>query len=149
MTTNGKQVVTMEFECIDLPDSNSNKYTNLRLGIQKEKEVRQDVLCSVKQVRFHFPLEVTIDPAGDGLQFRGSYVQGSRSEPFVYLCWGERLGSQWQEFRRAKVPLKTLPRQTVEQAFQTRQPIRAKIRMTTLKGDPVAASLKPDYIEWL
>ena len=149
MTMNGKQVMTIEFECIDLPDSASPKYANLRLGIQKDKEVLKDVPCSVKQVRFHFPVEVTPDPDGEAMQFRGSFVQGSRDQAFIYLCWGERIGGQWQESRRAKVPLKTLSRQTVEQAFKTRQSIRARIRMTTAKGDPIAATLKPDYIEWL
>ena len=92
MTMNGKQVMTIEFECVDLPDSASPKYANLRLGIQKEKEVLKDVTCNVKQVRFHFPVEVTPDPESEAMQFRGSFVQGSRDQAFIYLCWGERVG---------------------------------------------------------
>ena len=146
---NNKQTIHFEFECIDLPQAGSSPYAHWRLGVQEKQEVRQDVPCAPEPARFRFAVEVVITPADDAVAFRGGYVHGPRRGQFVYLSWGERVGEGWQLFRRAKIPLGSVSRQTVEQALRENRPIRARIRMTDARGEPVAASVKADYIEWL
>ncbi len=141
--------IDFEFECVDLPDPVSPEYAHLRLGIQAQIDVHQDVPCTLGQARFQFALEVVLNQANNAVLFRGSYVHGPRGKQFVYLCWGERRDGQWNTLRRAKVPLTPLAPGTIATALRTHQPIRARITMTTAQGAPVAASLKPDYIEWL
>lgn len=144
-----KQRIDVEFECVDLPDPAVPQYAHLRLGIQANKDVQQDVPCTLRQSRFQFTADVTLDETTHSVKFSGSYVQGPRDSPFVYLCWGERRAGQWTTLRRAKVPLTTLARSTIETAMREHQPIRARITMTTAQGEPVAASLKPDDVVWL
>ncbi len=143
----GKQFVSFDLECVDLPDYRVLEYNDLRLGIQEKKEVRQDVACSVRQARFMFTLEVEIE--GDRARFRGPVVQGTPGDQFVYLVWGERDGEAWTTSRRVKVPLSAIEVERITRAIETNQPLAMRIVMTNSKGEPIAASLKPDQFEWL
>lgn len=133
----------MVFECVDLPGA---EYAHWRLGLQEKKAVTQDVPATLAPIRFVFPVEVRLE--GE-VSFKGGYVQGPKNDPFVYLCWGERVNGVWQLHRRAKVPLKTLSREKIEQALTEKTPLHARIKLINTKGEPIAASLKPEYLEWL
>ena len=65
MTMNGKQVMTIEFECVDLPDSTSPKYANLRLGIQKEKEEVKKIFSAPTKTPDGRPVE-NLNKPNDG-----------------------------------------------------------------------------------
>jgi hypothetical protein len=147
MPKSNKQVINIEFECIELPAFICANYPQLRLGIQKKQEIKQDVPCTADSIHFHFPLEVTFE--GDKVIFSGRYTQGPHDNRFVYLSWGEWKDELWTLHRRAKVMLNGIGRDRVEAAIQENKPIRARIKMTNAKGEPVAAALKSDSVEWL
>lgn len=143
----GKKSVSFDLECVELPDHRVLDYNDLRLGIQEKKEVKQDVACSVRQARFMFSLDVEIE--GELVKFRGPVVQGTPGDQFVYLVWGARDGELWTTSRRVKVPLSSIETGRISRAIDTNQPLSMRIVMTNNKGEPIAASLKPDQFEWL
>lgn len=143
-----KHTVNLEFECIDFPDADRLAYAALRLGIQKGKEVEQDVPCQQGHVRFTFHLDTTVK-ADHSVALGGPYAQGPSRSRFVYLCWGERVNGEWRQSSRIKVALDALSSAIIERSVGTQSPVRARIRVTNGKGEPAAASLKPGNIEWL
>lgn len=142
---NEKQTVTFELECVDLPQRAAG-VLQLRLGIQEGKVVRDDAPCTGEVIRFAFLLFVLFGQ--DAVAFSGATAQGSGNDRFVYLCWGERVDGVWKPHSRAKVKLSALSRAQVEAALDDRRPLRARIKMTGVRGEPVAASLKPESITW-
>ena len=140
------QEITVEFECTQLPEADDPRFVGLRLGIQEGKEVIQDVPCT--QVIAHFRCTIRVVMDNETPDFRGACVQGARADRFIYLCWGERKEGAWLGSRRAKLSLEAIPRALVETAMQTAAPLQVRIRMRDDKGAPVAASLKPTFVEW-
>jgi hypothetical protein len=143
-----KQFFEIELECIDLPLVPVGS-GELRLGVQAGKDVRQDVVLAAGQVIFRFPLAVAVDPRDGALRFSGDFAHGPRGGQFIYLCWGERVGGEWQGLRRAKLPLYTLAPEMVAAALRAGQALRARVHMTDAKGQPAAGSLKPVAYEWM
>ncbi|MEJ5223255.1 MAG: DUF5990 family protein [Anaerolineales bacterium] len=143
----GKQSISFDLECVELPDYRILEYNDLRLGIQEKKEVKQDVACSVRQARFMFALDVEIE--GESVRFRGPVVQGTPGDQFVYLVWGKRDGEMWTTIRRLKVPLSNIGVERITRAIETNQPLAMRIVMTNSRGEPISASLKPNQFEWL
>ena len=152
----GREVV-FEIECTDFPCAALSPYAHLRLGIQERDEVRQDVACTpcpADGTRFRFSLEAVVDSASGsppwaGSTLRGGYAHGPRDARFIYLCWGVWGEGGWQHYRRAKVPLSGLAPAAIERAMSAGRPIRARIRMSDARGEPVAATLKPEQVLWL
>lgn len=141
-----KQIVAFEFECVDLPPRAAG-VAHLRLGIQEGKIVQDDAPCTGEAIRFAFSLSVSFDQ--ERVAFSGAAAQGPSNDRFVYLCWGERINGAWKPHGRAKVKLGVLSRTQVEAALRERRSLRARIKMTGRRGEPVAASLKPESITWL
>lgn len=141
-----KHQVPFEFECTDFPAA--APYTSWRLGIQKGKEVEQDVPCEQGYARFTFHLDTTVR-ADDSVAVGGPYAQGPARGRFVYLCWGDHVDGEWRLYRRIKVPLDVLSPERIERVVMAQSPVRARIRVSNAKGEPAAASLKPANIEWL
>lgn len=138
--------MTFEFECVDLPRRAAGA-EQLRLGIQEGKVVRDDAPCTGEVIRFAFSLVVSFGQ--EKVVFSGTAAQGPSNDRFVYLCWGERVDGLWKPHSRAKVKLNALSRAQVETALRQQRPLRARIKMTGRRGEPVAASLKPEHITWL
>lgn len=145
-------IINFEFECVDLLAATAPNRAGLRLGIQDKQLVKQDVPGTARAARFAFPLTVTISPTV--IVFSGSYAQGTRDNRFVYLSWGAWTADssggsgEWKITGRVKVLLNGISRELIENALQTHKPIRARIRLTNDKGQPITASLKPEYIDW-
>jgi hypothetical protein len=140
--------VEFEIECYEFPCAALSPYAHLRLGIQERHAVKQDVPCTACEARFRFSLQVVMDPDGS-VTFRGPCAQGPRDARFVYLCWGARSNGGWEHFRRAKLPLGRLDAELLQKALRESRPIRVRVRMTDAHGEPVAATLKPEQVEWL
>lgn len=138
----------MELVCVDMPGAVFEQRTRVRLGVQKGRQVVDDLPADVEPAVFRFPVQVKGDPADNDPDFGGAYVQGRPRARFVYLCWGERVGGAWEGFRRAKLPLRALGWQMIDRAVQTASPLRATIRMHDGRGGPAAASLKVEQVEW-
>lgn len=147
-TTNTTTHLEFEIECYDFPCATLSPYAHLRLGIQDRDEVKQDVPCSAGNARFCFNLEALQDSETGAVIFRGGYAQGSRDARFVYLCWGVWGEDGWQHFRRAKIPLNGIDLAITRRAIQENRPLKARLRMTDAKGEPVAAMLKAEQLEW-
>ncbi len=147
METSG--IINVEFECVDLPDPIASSCAGLRLGIQEKKQVKQDVAGTTQIAHFMFLLTVTVQPTA--IIFGGGFVQGTRDNRFVYLSWGawdaDHPG-EWKINSRVKVLLNGISRELIQSALQTHKPIRARIRLTNSKNQPIAASLKREYITW-
>jgi hypothetical protein len=143
--TNTLQVV---FECHSLPLIGAALPGCRRLGIQEAKIVVQDVPFEGKElIHFFFALQVEFNSAKP--IFRGKYVQGPRSDPFIYLCWGEREGEAWAQTGRAKILLATIPGTLMERALREGSPLKARIRMVDARGNPAMATLKAGLVEWI
>jgi hypothetical protein len=140
--------VAIEFECRDLPASDPGQWPNLRLGIQKGKEVEDDVATSAGVAHFRFTLQARQDAGTGQPVFTGPYSQGTPADRFVYLCWGERDGGQFNMSMRVKVPLRDLTWNQVQAAASRGQPIRAVLRLTDAAGKPITATIKSPHIEW-
>ncbi|MBN1582987.1 MAG: hypothetical protein JXA89_19920 [Anaerolineae bacterium] len=141
--------VTFEFECVDMPGDVFGEWHHVRLGIQEGKIVVDDVPGSVPSAVFRFVLRVKAGPKNGAPNLLGPHAQGKPGQRFVYLCWGERRDNVWHGFRRAKVQLGHLSWDDIQCAVESGQPIRARISMTGTRGEPVAATVKPEQIEWI
>ena len=101
------------------------------------------------RICFHFSFLVEMDPVGGKILFKGKFVQGPRSDPFVYLCWGDRLEGAWVQCGRAKIPLSAIPRGQIQQTLHDGGALHARIGMTDSRGNPAFATLKANQVEWI
>ena len=143
-----QQAITIRLHCIELPDLEFDGRTKIRLGIQKGKQVIEDVQADAEEVIFSCSLRVEKNAKTGKPNFLGQYAQGTPEERYLYLCWGERDGGQWQGFRRAKIYLKHIGWDSIEKSLSTGKPIEATIKMTDKKGCPLCAWVKEGNIEW-
>lgn len=140
--------VQFEFTCIDLPGIQCFPYHEVHLGIQRGKNIIDEVPGDAERAIFRFELRVRMNPETGDPNFLGPYAQGSPKQRFVYLCWQGVKDSDRTMFRRAKVQLNHLTWAQVHSAVNKNVPLKATIHMTDKKGGPVAATLKQDLIAW-
>ena len=152
MGANSQEQLTIRLRCIDLPGNELKDRSNVRLGIQKGKDVIEDVVVVgevvAEEIVFTCFLRAERDSVTGKPNFLGAYAHGTPKERFVYLCWGERKEGTWDGFGRIKVQLKEIEWDAVEKSISTRNPIEATIKMTDKKGQPIYASVKKDNIRW-
>ncbi len=134
--------------CHNLPGSKFQDKIGVRLGIQKGKDVVEDVSADAASVTFTVPLRVTRNSKNGQPNFLGPFAQGTPDERFIYLCWGERQDNSWNGFRRAKLHLNHLSWDLVEKAIEGGRRIEAVVNVTDAKGGPLCASVKEDKVEW-
>jgi hypothetical protein len=138
------------FECHSLPRAGVPLAVCQRLGIQEGKEVIQDIpIGDQAEISFQFLLQMEVEPVNETVIFRGKYVQGPRSDPFIYLCWGDRLEGTWVQYGRAKIPLSAIPHQLIQRLLHDGSIRRARIGLTDSRGNPACATLKADHVEWI
>ncbi len=139
---------TLLLHCRNLPGTQWMDKSAVRLGIQKAKEVIEDVPAQGEEVLFSAMVRVRpLAPEG-AVDFSGPFVQGKAGERFLYLCWGERQGQQWEGFRRAKVPFRLLSPALLAAALAAAKPVHAVINMTDAKGGPLCATVPEASIQW-
>lgn len=134
--------------CHHLPGIAFEERTQIKLGVQKGREVVDDVFADLKQVTFRVPLRVERNPQNGQPNFLGPYAHGTPDARFIYLSWGERKNGTWDGFRRAKIHLSQIGWETIEASCQTEKPIEADLEMTDEKGGPLCASVKNEKIKW-
>jgi len=71
---NSRQEVVIRIHCHHLPGTEFEGRTGVRLGIQKDKEVIDDVLADVESVTFRVPLRVTTNPKTGQPNFLGPFA---------------------------------------------------------------------------
>ncbi|MBE0696631.1 MAG: hypothetical protein IH586_06880 [Anaerolineaceae bacterium] len=143
-------MLQIQFECHRLPRSGAPQASCQRLGIQEGKEVVQDIPFEGQaEIRFQFSLQAEMEPVSGTVFFKGKYVQGPRSAPFIYLCWGDRIEGTWVPCGRTKIPLGAIPREQIQRALEDGSALRARISLTDRRGNPAFATLKADHVEWV
>jgi len=140
--------VTIQIHCRSLPGTRFAGRAGVRLGIQNGNDVVQDVPGDAAEATFQASLRVTRNPKDGTPNFLGKFAHGTLDKRFIYLCWGERRGDDWDGFRRAKIHLSHLDWPSIETAVAALRPIEAFLAMTDDKGGPLCASVRADKIEW-
>ena len=134
--------IRLRIHCRHLPGTHFDGRTSVRLGVQKGKEVVEDVPADVEGVTFTIALRVTKNPKSGQPNFLGPFAHGTPDDRFIYLCWGEREGEDWDGFRRAKVRLNHLGWERLGEAWETGKPIEVIVDMTDHKGGPTCGSVR-------
>jgi hypothetical protein len=140
--------VTILLHCRNLPGNRFESHTAVRLGVQRGRDVVDDVPGDVADVTFTIPLRVTRNAKNGRPNFLGPFAQGNSDDRFIYLSWGERHGGTWEMFRRAKIKLDHLSWENVEQVLRHGEPIEAQLSMTDRSGGPLCATVREHYIAW-
>lgn len=143
-----QQTITICVHCFDLPGANCAGRNGVRLGVQKGKEVIDDISADAAEATFTLEFRVERNPQTGNPNFLGPYAQGPSHERFFYLCWGESKHGFWGGFSRVKIHLKRFDWPTIESVLKQSHALKAKLRMTDKKGGPICASVREDAIEW-
>jgi len=133
--------IVVRIHCRNLPGRRFEERTAVRLGIQKGKVVIEDALADADSMTFIVPLRVGRNPKTGQPNFLGEFAQGTPNNRFIYLCWGERVGEDWDPFRRAKIRLDGLTWEQIQTAQTTGKPIDMTANMTDKKGGPACGSV--------
>ncbi|MFJ9694760.1 DUF5990 family protein [Kitasatospora sp. NPDC101183] len=97
----------------------------------------------------HWSLECEVKRLPDGgPDVTGRYVQGVPGARFVYLNWLTGGGEErFSLFRRAKLMLAAVDRETVEAAAVSGLLV-ARLGLTDAKGHPLCAAVRPPLVVW-
>jgi hypothetical protein len=95
--------------------------------------------------------ELTVEPFTNKQgerTLRGRHVQDGIGGRFVYLSWNE-IGDDggYRMFRRSKLMLSGIPRDVLDAGIASGV-LRARLRLTDGKGQPICARLVPPEVEW-
>ncbi|MFG2819829.1 DUF5990 family protein [Kitasatospora sp. NPDC048365] len=83
-----------------------------------------------------------------GLDLRGPHLQGGPHARFVYLSWGAvDAAGTFTMFRRAKLMLDAVDRQTLE-AAEACGLLIARLGLTDGRGHPLCAAVRPPAVTW-
>jgi len=137
------RTINLRIECTDLPRHDWEGHAVIWLGIQRGKEVVQEVRLPAGAITFDAELRVSADGADGMPNFLGPYAHGTSRDRFIYLCWGCRHTDVWVGFRRAKLSLSQL---TWEMLQSNR--VLAKVHSTDAKGGPICATIRSEYVTW-
>jgi len=140
--------ITLEIQCHNLPGTTFECRTEVRLGIQRAKEVVEDVPGDAPGVTFSVPLRLSTVEGSDRPNFLGPFAHGTPDDRFVYLSWGERIDGKWYMFRRAKIKLGHIGFEEIDRAMKEQKPLRVSIGMTDEKGGPLCGTVKDERSEW-
>jgi hypothetical protein len=140
--------ITILLHCRELPGNSFESHTAVRLGVQRGRDVVDDVPGDAGDVTFTIPLRVTRNAKNGRPTFLGPFAQGRADDRFIYLNWGERCHGAWEGFRRAKIKLGHLSWERVEEAIGEGRPIEALLTMTDGRGGPLCATVREPYIAW-
>ena len=138
-----QRTIKLTIECLDLPPHNWGGHPEIWLGIQRGKEVEQEVKLPAERIVFEAELRVAGDPSHGASNFLGPYAQGTVQDRFTYLCWGWRHFGMWVGFRRIKLPLSGLTWDEVATGS-----VVAHLRCTDAKGGPICATVRGEYLTW-
>ncbi|GHJ47633.1 hypothetical protein Cs7R123_49750 [Catellatospora sp. TT07R-123] len=128
-----------------LPGTRFGEHGDVRVGVQRGREVVDAIPADAASVRFD--LDVTVVDTATGPDFRGPYVHGRRGERFLYLVWTHGSPHGPVGFRRAKLQLAPVAALAFAQPYD-RTLVTGALPLTGGDGGPVCASVRPPWIEW-
>ena len=124
-------------------------YTGIHVAVQRRG--RRDELLGLHPgdaPRAEWTLECTAARTEGGVDLSGPHIQGRRGERFIYLSWGTvDAAGTFTLFRRAKLLLEAIPRETLEAAAGSGVLV-GRLGLTDAKGNPLCARVVPPRIEW-
>ena len=117
------------------------------MGVQKGRDELMQPL-RVSEAGLSFEFEISVDVAGDSLNFLGKFAQGPKNARFVYVNSGTYAGQvQTVWARRAKLSLMSITKPQIENAIEVRETfIETTMPGVGRDGGPTCASVKG--IEW-
>ncbi len=131
----------------ELPGRRHNDCENVHVGVQRGREVVDQIPGDTE--RAVFDLELDVVPTDVGPDYRGAYVHGKRGERFLYLSWGELApGGEFTMFRRAKLHLSAWDAEQVQHALAEGMRMEGALRLSDSCGAPLCASVRPPVITW-
>jgi Family of unknown function (DUF5990) len=149
MTTATRTTIDLRIIGRRLPGLRWGCYDSVHVGVQRQRQAEIVGLVPGDAAEAVFDLSVDVVTDGQGLDFRGPFVQGRRGERFVYLSWGE-VGPHggFEMFRRAKLHLSALAAGDVTRAVRAGSRIEAVLDLTDEHGGPVCAAVRPPRVQW-
>ncbi|MBV6695775.1 DUF5990 family protein [Kitasatospora aureofaciens] len=140
----------LRIEAVDLPGRECGAgpgfpgYRDIHVAVQRRAK-RDELLDPQPGDAPHakWTLECTAKPTPTGVDITGRYVQGGPGGRFVYLNWVS--GADFTLFRRAKLLLEEIDRETAEAAMGTGLLV-ARLGLTDAKGHPLCAAVRPPLV---
>jgi hypothetical protein len=140
--------ITIEIICNNLPGSKWDERGPIYLGIQKGKEIKDARSADAERIRFNPVLRVRGHTDGSA-NFLGPFAHGPRGGRFIYLVWAVMSGETPVAMAgRIKILLDHIEWANVQRAAAKGQSIKVTIPLTSEKGRPVFASVRPDRAKW-
>jgi hypothetical protein len=136
--------IRLHIICRDLPGATFENYRDVRLGIQRGREVVAEVSGAAE--RTEFDIELQFDAASSS--WRGPFVHGPKGTKFLYLCWTAQHDENREMFRRAKIHLTTIPRELLQAALSEDRVLQLELGLTDSKGGPLCASVAAEKLSW-
>ena len=122
---------------------------NVNVGVQRRGKAEWLDLQPGDAPSVRWELTATASLRPDGvLDALGPYVQGGPGERFIYLSWidlGE--SGEFTQIGRTKLWLNAVPADVAAAAIKADRLI-GRLPLTTEKGGPVLASVRPPRITW-
>jgi hypothetical protein len=129
----------------DYPDG----HHNVHVAVQRRGKPAELLdLTPGDAVKARWTLECTAKEEPEGVDVKGSYVQGPVGGRFLYLSWVVvDEGGAFTMFRRAKLWFDGVPPDILERALSTGVLV-GRLGLTDEDGWPLCASVRPPRIEW-
>jgi hypothetical protein len=140
--------IGIEIVCTKLPGLRWRDRGPIHLGIQQGQEVPELTPANRERIVFHpeFRVRRHTDASAN---FLGPFAQGPRAERFIYLVWIVMDGNTPAAMLgRVKLHLNHIQWIDVEKAAARKKPIKVTVPLTSAKGGPVFASVRPNAAKW-
>jgi hypothetical protein len=102
----------MRVICVDPPTTSDS----IMFGLQDKHEQLQ--FGDPKDNTLIFDFELTVTQEADGKpNFSGAFAHGTKQDRFLYLTLRRLQAGGWQNIKRIKIPLKSIPWQQIEEVI--------------------------------
>ena len=115
------------------------------VGMQRGRDTVSPRPVVGSSMVFDATLDVVVTSAG--VDYRGPWVQGTRGNRFLYLCWGHDEGAGFVMQRRAKLMLGVLDPAEMASAPEGAV-LEGRLSLVDPHGGPVSAAIRPPTIRW-
>jgi len=143
MTATASRTISVRIEGTDPPARSCAGPDGVAIGIQRGKEVLEQVPSSTASPIFHGKIDIT---TGEGaLDFRGPYAHGIRGDRFLYLAWvGIRDGGA---VARIKLRFADVDDGLLANAAGG-DTLVGRLSLVNPQGRPVSGTVRPPAVTW-
>lgn len=133
--------VRLRILCEPLPPRECVGYTEIEIGIQQGENSHPPTRRTADRAEFEIAVRVRQDPKTGAPVFLGDGTHGKPQERFLYLTWHGWNGASRERFRRMKVPLASIPWETVATAVAGERFLEASVCGLARDGGPACATV--------